>query len=349
MISKLEPVVNSVYFINKYTMFHVLEGTGGLQVDFKNYHNWQDKIIFLDKGQYVKFLSDDFVVRRIEFEDQTLFQNKDVRVLFKHLVSLGYINFNDCLDCQRFLSDSALSDDVAQIIDISSKHWYWQNPFGAERSEYHLIFDVKDIIDERYKNHLSNEELSLLMKDAGHRAHAIYRDRVGITIKKLLGQKRLTESQKVLAYGKHSIKEVAYEFGYNDPSYFNRAFKQQSGMSPSEFRKGMQLPEQDMFVQDLYILLREHHQAQRQLHFYAEKMHLSPKSLSQKVKRKLHISLGQLIRLELIKTAKGMLLAGESVGAVANQLGFEEANHFSSFFTLHTGETASNFISKKYK
>jgi len=349
MISKLVPEANRTYFITRYTMFHILEGTGGLQVDFKNYHNWQDKIIFLDKGQYVKFLSNDFVVRQIEFDDQALFRNKDVRVLFKHLVSLGYINFKGCLECQQFLSDSALSVDVAQIIDISSRHWYWQNPFGAERSEYHLIFDVKDIIDERYKNHLSNQELSSLMKDAGHRAHAIYKDRVGITIKKLLGQKRLVESKKALAYGNCSIKEVAYDFGYKDPSYFNRTFKQLSGLSPSEFRKEAQVPEQDLFVQDLYSLLQEHHQAERKLHFYAEKMHLSPKSLSQKVKRKLHISLGQLIRLELLKTAKKMLQAGESIKDVANHLGFEESNHFSSFFKLHTGETASDFATKKYQ
>ena len=89
-VEKFSPEINKVYFIEKYTLIHILSGIGSIQVDFKNYVDWQEKAIFLEKGQYIKFLSDDFVVRRIEFSDETKFHNDDVRVLFKHLISLGY-------------------------------------------------------------------------------------------------------------------------------------------------------------------------------------------------------------------------------------------------------------------
>lgn len=89
MIGKITPELNKVILINKNTMLHILEGTGGIEVDFKSYHDWQDKLNFLEKGQYIKSLSDNFVVRKIEFEDDTPFNHKDVRVLFKHLVALN--------------------------------------------------------------------------------------------------------------------------------------------------------------------------------------------------------------------------------------------------------------------
>lgn len=89
MVGKLIPAINKVYFINQYTLIHTLSGKGGIQVDFKNYFDWQDKAIFLEKGQYIKFLSDDFVVRKIEFPNETKFVKDEVRVLFKHLISLG--------------------------------------------------------------------------------------------------------------------------------------------------------------------------------------------------------------------------------------------------------------------
>ena len=34
MVSKFNPILNEVYFIEKYTMFHILQGTGGIEVDF---------------------------------------------------------------------------------------------------------------------------------------------------------------------------------------------------------------------------------------------------------------------------------------------------------------------------
>ena len=142
MVQKFFPELGKVYFINQYTLLHILSGSGSIQVDFNTYFDWQDKAIYLEKGQYIKFLSDDFVVRKIEFPNKTIFQNKEVRVLFKHLISLGYINFNECDECQKYLSSTVFSENNSEIIDISSKQWFWQNPFQASKEEYQIIFDV---------------------------------------------------------------------------------------------------------------------------------------------------------------------------------------------------------------
>lgn len=72
-------------------------------MDFKNYYDWQEKAIFLEKGQYIKFMSDDFMVRSIEFSNETNFYNDEVRVLFKHLISLGYIDLLECEDCNTLM------------------------------------------------------------------------------------------------------------------------------------------------------------------------------------------------------------------------------------------------------
>lgn len=347
MVTKLLPEVNKVYFINQYTLFHILEGNGGIQVDFKNYHDWEDKIIFLEKGQYIKFLSENFIVRQIEFPDRTVFHNKEVRVLFKHLVSLGYINFNECIECQKYLANTVFSSDVKDIIDISSKQWYWQNPFHANKKEYHIIFDVKDIIDKQFHNHLSNSQLSSLIKQNGFDAQALVKKKVGISVKGLLNHKRLLESKKEIAFTDKSIKEISYKLGYNDPAYFNRVFKSHTGKSPNQFRKDYEYSERNTFTQELYELLLKYHTQQRSLEFYAEKMHLTIKTLSVKVQEELNISLGQLIRQLLIKTAKELLRSEEKINAIAFQLGFEEANHFSAFFKHHTGISPSDF-KKKY-
>ncbi|MGB1243602.1 MAG: hypothetical protein ACPG49_13825 [Chitinophagales bacterium] len=55
MVAKLLPQLNKIYFINKYTMFHILEGSGGIEVDFKRYHDWKDKLFFLARGNTLSF------------------------------------------------------------------------------------------------------------------------------------------------------------------------------------------------------------------------------------------------------------------------------------------------------
>ena len=113
-------------------------------------------------------------------------------------------------------------------------------------------------------------------------------------------------------------------------------FKKSTGQSPLEFRDNFDYKNRDVFSQNIIELLKEYHTEQRSLEFYADKVNLSVKALSKKVQKKMNTSLGQLIRLELINTAKLMLLDDQHISSIAHQLGFEEPNHFSSFFKHYT-------------
>ena len=343
MISKVSPELNKVILIEKNTMLHILEGNGGIEVDFKTYHDWQDKLIFLEKGQYIKFLSDNFLFRKIEFDNSVLFNSKDVRVLFKHLVALGYIDFQQCTECQRYLDSSIFSEKNTEIIDVSSEQWYWQNPFQASKEEYHVIFDIKDIIDEKYKNQLTNYDISKIIGSRGYETQALFQNKVGLTVNKLLKEKRYLESKKEVAFSNKSIKEIAYEFGFKDPAYFNRVFKNRAGESPSKFRDTANYEPQDDFLPELYHLLKQHHKDQRATEFYAKQMNIPIKSLSKKVKSKLNITIGQLIRQEVINTAKALLHTDIHIREIAFELGFQEANHFSAFFKQYTHQTPKEY------
>lgn len=347
MVKKLEAEINKVYFINNYTLVHILAGTGSIEVDFKNYTNWEDKAIYLSKGQYIKFLSDDFVVRLIEFPDEILFKSKDVRVLFKHLIALGYIDFTECSECQNYLSNTIFNPENHSIIDISTKQWYWQNPFQANKEEYQIIFDAKDIIDQEYTNNLSSTELVNLIGESGFNVQNLIKDKIGISLKKMVINKKILESKKELAFTDKSIKEVAFDQGFNDPAYFNRLFSNHTQKSPLQFRSNFEFEQRNSFVQDIVELIQLHHKEQHQLEFYADKMNLSVKALSKKVKDSMHISLGKLIRHELVRTSKSLLKEDCAVQDIAFKLGFEEVSHFSNFFSHQTGESPSQYKLQK--
>ncbi|RDY59726.1 AraC family transcriptional regulator [Flagellimonas nanhaiensis] len=347
MVKKFKPEFNKVYFINKYTLFHILSGSGSIQVDFKNYTDWMDKAIYLEKGQYIKFLSDDFVVRTIEFPSKHVFDNRDVRVLFKHLISLGYINFNECTDCQKYLSETVFETNTKEIIDASLKQWFWQNPFNASKNEYQVIFDIKEVIDQEFPNHLNNEDLAALFRNNGYQAHALVKDKLGVTLRTMLDSKRLVESKKEVVFSDKSIQEVSYDMGFKDPAYFNRVFKKRTGYSPTQFRENFDYERKDPFVEDIIQLVRDHHGHERSLAFYADKMNLSIKALEKKTKDRMNESLGRLIRNEILNTSKKLLVEDIPIKEVSIQLGFEEPNHFSTFFKHQTGINPSQFRKEK--
>ncbi len=346
MVEKYQPESNKVQFITQNCMLHILSGTGGIEIDFKTFHNWDNKLIFLEKGQYIKFLSDDFLVRKIDFDEEVIFRDKDFRVLFKHLVSLGYINFDECTDCQRYM-ESAILTNPDQILDISSKQWFWQNPFNANTEEYHLIFDIKELIDDQFMNHPVTEDIVSMLEVNALNPQRLYSKKVGITISSMLAQKRLSASKKELAFSNKSIKEIAYEHGYKDPSWFNRFFKNKTGRSPMQFREESNFQVEDFFAQDIYELIRSFHASHREVGFYADKLNMSVRSLSRKMREELQASIGQLIRQEMIKTARKHLKEGQTIKEISRILCFEEPNHFTSFFKHYTGITPTEYLNQK--
>ena len=48
---------------------------------------------------------------------------------------------------------------------------------------------------------------------------------------------RISNAQTLLESTTYNVTEIADIVGYDNPLYFSRIFKKQSGMSPSEFRK----------------------------------------------------------------------------------------------------------------
>lgn len=56
----------------------------------------------------------------------------------------------------------------------------------------------------------------------------------------LIRSMRLDHAKKLLKYSDLSISEVAFQSGFNDPSYFTRLFSKELGISPKDWKKGIE-------------------------------------------------------------------------------------------------------------
>jgi AraC-like DNA-binding protein len=68
------------------------------------------------------------------------------------------------------------------------------------------------------------------------RINEILKRTANVNISQLCHQLLLVESKRALYHNILSIKEIAYELGFSDQSYFARFFKKQTGTTPEQFR-----------------------------------------------------------------------------------------------------------------
>lgn len=69
----------------------------------------------------------------------------------------------------------------------------------------------------------------------------LFRKYLHCTPGKYINRKKIEKAQLMLLINQTSIKDLAYNLGFENPAYFNRLFKKITGSSPGEHRKGIQL------------------------------------------------------------------------------------------------------------
>lgn len=74
--------------------------------------------------------------------------------------------------------------------------------------------------------HLSSKYLSDLLKQE-----------TGKTALELIHLYLISQAKNLIVEGELSISEIAYRLGFENPPYFSRLFKKETGMSPKDFKE----------------------------------------------------------------------------------------------------------------
>lgn len=340
------PILNKIYLFDKHSLLFLISGQGVFQIDFRNYSFTANVAMFLSPGQYFQLLSGKFNMTLYEFSQESISQSENSRFLFKHLISLGHVDFNQFkqfhLNLLLYLN---ISNSSSAILSAAIDDWTEQNPFDASGQDINLLFDLKDIIDEKYTDPISLPEVSLKLKEKPYRIKHLTKAKLNHTIHLLSSKKLLLESQRKVIFTNYSTKEIAYELGFKDPTYFNRFFKQQTNKTPTEFRQNYEFDSRDTFIPDIMNLIDANYKQQHFVEFYANQLCLSVKTLSRKINEKFGTSMNQLIQERKLREAVQMLQQNIPIHLIAFELGFKEANHFSAFFKRHKGKTPTEYLS----
>ena len=131
----------------------------------------------------------------------------------------------------KILNDLSISKDVT-ILNSEN--------FDSESiQENERIKKVFNYIKLNYKKEVSLNEVSELVFMTPPSFCRYFKSKTNKTFTTFLNEYRINNALKLLAQSELDIKNICFQCGYNNFSHFNRLFKKQISMTPSEFRKKM--------------------------------------------------------------------------------------------------------------
>jgi len=99
-----------------------------------------------------------------------------------------------------------------------------------------VIHNAISWIKANYTKNFSLQEISDFLNYSPARLSALFKKNLNMTIPQFTNHLRIETSKNLLTYFGYSIKECAYECGFEDEKYFMKVFKASEGITPTDYK-----------------------------------------------------------------------------------------------------------------
>ena len=111
------------------------------------------------------------------------------------------------------------------------------NKETKENASISIIKNIIKYIEENYRENITLESLSHIFKISVYHLAHLFKDITEVSCKDFIINYRLNISAEKIRNTNDSILNIALNNGFNNISYFNRAFKKKFKLTPTEYRK----------------------------------------------------------------------------------------------------------------
>lgn len=201
-----------------------------------------------DKLKYFKLLFDEntlallpqqfpFLVNPLNA--QTIVPDSAVRErvvkVFEILNQILYLNKHET-DTEIILA--YLNSLLSELNNAYFKNKESENIFNTNLSKF---IEFKLVVETNLTEQPSINAIAEKLALSTNSLYRIVKEYSGTSPKDFFINRLMMEAQRKLRYSNLTIKELAYELGFNDPDYFSRLFKKNTGKNASDFLPGQDL------------------------------------------------------------------------------------------------------------
>ena len=108
---------------------------------------------------------------------------------------------------------------------------------GHAQLKNHIIENIKNFIEENLEFDIEISHISKIFHYNEQYLGRLFKREVGKSFKSYINMRRLEKAKRLLQGTEDTVITVSGNVGFNNVTYFNRIFKKQYGITPSQIRK----------------------------------------------------------------------------------------------------------------
>ena len=120
------------------------------------------------------------------------------------------------------------------LSELNSAYFKNNEPHDILNTNLSKFIEFKLVVETNLTEQPSINSIAEKLALSTNSLYRIVKEYSGTSPKDFLTNRLMTEAQRKLRYSNLSVKELAYELGFNDPDYFSRLFKKCTGKNVSE-------------------------------------------------------------------------------------------------------------------
>ena len=191
------------------------------------FREMEQAVLARDKESLYRLLEEAFELSTIyqpgAKQDIYDFCNKTLYLLKKDISYKELLEYHSLSELKQFMKNiiSGIGDE----------------PHAGENKKYSKpIAESLKLIEERYNENLSLDEISNAISVSKNYFCYLFKREVGMSLWNYLTTVRLRYAKKLLEETDLKAYEIAFQVGYDNPSYFSKVFKREEQMTPNEYR-----------------------------------------------------------------------------------------------------------------
>jgi len=248
----LSKAVQTPHRDDHYMFIIQTEGTFHWELDFTNIILSGSSAYYIAPGQVHRYIGQDNCTGWFVFMDPLLISEKYTKILNT------WLNINQGVT----ITPENLIFSIIRVFEslIKQKKEFFQNQLeysladtvlglftgalvqqhGAEKlvggQKYQTVYHFKHLLQSRYKEFKQAKDYAAFLNITPLYLNEIVKQITGFTVSYWIQQTIVLEAKRLLYYSKLDIKQVAFELGYEDHTYFSRFFKKNTGITATDFR-----------------------------------------------------------------------------------------------------------------
>lgn len=130
---------------------------------------------------------------------------------------------------------------LKRFIILSTRIYKHQNNiYQLEINEADLIRSFNFLVEQYFKSKHTVKDYAEILNKSPKTIANTFSKQSEKTPLQIIHERKLLEAKRMLRYTDYTVKEIAYELGFEDIQTFSRFFKKNEGMSPSDFKKSLE-------------------------------------------------------------------------------------------------------------